>query len=158
MSHAVSLAAVLFGLWLLLSGHYTPLLLGIGAAAAALSVVVAMRMDVVDHEGHPVEMWPRIVAYWAWLLAEIVRANVDVSRRVLTPSLPIEPVLFEVQATQQSDLAQVVYANSITLTPGTVTVAAENGVFAVHALSRNAADDIRGGAMDRRVTALEQRR
>ena len=158
MSHAVSLAAVLYGLWLLLSGHYTVLLLAVGAAAAALAVAVAVRMDVVDHEGHPVELWPRIVPYWGWLMVEIVRGNMDVSRRILSPSMSIEPELFRFQASQRSDLAQVVHANSITLTPGTVTVAADDGTFAVHALSRAAAESVRTGNMDRRVTTLEDRR
>ncbi|MDA0654177.1 MAG: Na+/H+ antiporter subunit E [Proteobacteria bacterium] len=157
MIHAISLAAILFGIWLLLSGHYTPLLLGIGGLSAILAVVVAFRMDVVDHEGHPLRLGLRILAYWPWLAWQIVRANLDVSRTILSPSLPISPEAFPFRSGQQTELAQVIFANSITLTPGTVTVAEENGELVVHALTRQGADDIRSGAMDRKVTALEGR-
>ena len=157
MFHAISLAAVLYGLWLLLSGHYTPLLLSIGGICAVFVVVIATRMDVVDHEGHPVRHVFRLLVYWPWLLWQILWANVDVARRILSPSLPIQPELFIVRASQRSELGQVIYANSITLTPGTVTVEEETGEFVVHALSRSAAEEIRGGQMDRKVTAIEGR-
>ena len=155
--HAISLAAILFGLWLLLSGHYTPLLIGIGGASAIFAVVVALRMDVVDHEGHPLRLGLRVLGYWPWLLWQILRANLDVSRAILSPSLPISPETFPYRAGQKTELGQVVFANSITLTPGTVTVAEEDGELVVHALTGHGADDIRGGEMDRRVTALEGR-
>ena len=77
---------------------------------------------------------------------------------MLSPSLPISPRLFVLRAGQGTDLGQVIYANSITLTPGTVTVEIENRELVVHALTEEAAQSLRSGAMDRRVTALEGRR
>ena len=86
MRHALSLFVGLYGLWLALSGHYTPFLLAIGAACAAFAVAVAMRMDVVDHGGHPVHLGYRIPLYWAWLAIQILVSAVKVSRIVLSPA------------------------------------------------------------------------
>ncbi len=155
MIHATSLSAVLFGVWLLLSGHYTPLLLGLGGVSTLLVVAISLRMDVVDHEGHPLHLGLRILWYWPWLMVQVLRANVDVARRVLSPSLPISPRMFKVRATQRTDLGRVIYANSITLTPGTVSVELEGSVILVHALTAEAAEDLREGTMNRLVVGVE---
>ena len=93
--------------------------------------------------------------YWLWLGYEIVKANIDVTKQILSPSLPIAPTVFRLKASQRDELGQVIYANSITLTPGTVTMDIHDGVFTVHALHKDAADDLALGDMDRRVTALD---
>ena len=154
--HSISLGLVLFGVWLLLSGFFEPLLLGLGVLSCVIVVLIANRMDVIDHEGHPVQLGWRILAYWVWLAVEIVKASLDVARRILDPKLPIDPVLVRVKASQASELGQVIYANSITLTPGTVTMQVEGGEFLVHAIAREMAEDLEGGEMDRRVTAVER--
>jgi multicomponent Na+:H+ antiporter subunit E len=153
--HAISLALVSFALWLLLSGHYVPLLLGLGALSALLVVTIALRMDVVDREGHPIHLSPKALLYWPWLAWEIVKSNVDVARRILSPSLPISPTIIHVRASQKSDLGKVIYGNSITLTPGTVAIDIDGDKIEVHALTREAAQALRDGDMDRRVTRLE---
>ncbi len=152
---AFSLAAVLFALWLLLSGHMEPLLIGLGVASVALSVWIAHRMDVVDHEGHPVHLTHRFLTYLPWLAWEIVKANMDVTRRVLDPRQPISPNVFRVPTSQKTELGHVIYANSITLTPGTVTIDIIGDELVVHALTREAAEGVMTGEMDRRVTAVE---
>ena len=83
--------------------------------------------------------------------------NLDVVRRVVSPKLPISPTVIRVHAHQRSDLAKVIFANSITLTPGTVTLAVGDEHVEVHALSREAAQALREGEMDRRVCSLEVR-
>ncbi|MDX1655299.1 MAG: Na+/H+ antiporter subunit E, partial [Candidatus Competibacteraceae bacterium] len=118
MLHAISLGLSCFILWLLLSGHYTPLLLCFGLASCLLVVVVARRMEVVDREGHPVHLGLGLLRYWPWLLKEIITANVQVMRCILKPQL-IDPQVIQVRPGQRSDLGRVIYANSITLTPGT---------------------------------------
>ena len=153
--HAVGLVAGLGAVWLLLSGHFEPLMLVFAAISVALSVVIAMRMDVVDHEGVPLHVSLSAPLYWLWLGKEIVKANIDVSRRVVHPKMPISPTLFETRASQRTDLGQVIYANSITLTPGTVSVDLDPGVIRVHALSAEGAAGVEAGAMDRRVARLE---
>ena len=117
-------------------------------------VTVTLRMDIADHEGHPIHLTWRALLYWPWLVVEIVKANWDVARRVLSPSLPVTPTMIRVKASQTSDLGQVIYANSITLTPGTISVDVANGEILVHALSREGAEELVGGEMDRRVTRM----
>lgn len=155
MAQAISLGAVLFGLWLLLSGHYTPLLLGFGVASCALVVLISARMDVVDREGHPIHLGPRALTYWPWLFVEIVKANIDVAKRIVDPKLPISPTMLRVKASQKTEVGRVIYANSITLTPGTVSVELEGDMIEVHALTVEGAEALREGEMDRRVTAME---
>ncbi|MCZ6574946.1 MAG: Na+/H+ antiporter subunit E [Gammaproteobacteria bacterium] len=155
MVHAISLALVLFALWLLLSGHYVPLLIGLGALSVLLVVTIALRMDVVDREGHPIHLSPKALLYWPWLAWEIVKSNLDVARRILSPTLPISPTVIRLKASQKSDLGRVIYANSITLTPGTVSIDIDGEHIEVHALTREAAQALRTGDMDRRVTRFE---
>ena len=157
MLRATSLFVLLYAVWLLLSGHYDePLLLALGAASSAAVVAIAWRMDLIDNEGHPVQLSWRILFYWPWLLWEIAKANVAVARIILHPALPIAPVMLKARTSQRSELGQVIYANSITLTPGTVSVdLREDGEITVHALTREAAEDLQTGVMDRRVVRLE---
>ena len=155
MVRAFSLGVMLFGVWLLLSGHYTPLLLGFGVGSSILVVLIAMRMDVVDHEGVPLYTTSRALAYIPWLLLEILRANIIVARIILNPALPISPIMVHFQASQKTDLGRVIYANSITLTPGTITTGVEGSELEIHALTWGDVDGREEDEMDRRVTRLE---
>lgn len=156
MVRFVSFLISLFAFWLLLSGLFTPFLVAAGAGSALAVALLARRMDVVDHEGHPMHVaWRAMLSYWPWLFVEIVRSAWDVTRRILDPRLPIAPVLVEFAPAQQTDLGLVIHANSITLTPGTITVEAEPGRFLVHALTHEGAAGLAGSAMDRRCAALE---
>ena len=154
MFRALSLGLVLFAVWLLLSGHYEALIIGLGVASCALVVFIVARMRVVDREGFPVHLTASALTYWPWLIWQIVLANIDVTRRVLSPGRAISPTLVRLKASQKSDVALVTYANSITLTPGTISVDVEPGEILVHALSRDGAEDLKGGEMDRRVTRM----
>ena len=151
----LSLFVLLFLTWLLLSGIYTGLLLGLGALSCLVVVVVCRRMKIIDPEGHPNHLIPGLLSYTPWLLWAIVKANIDVARRIVHPRLPMSPRVIQVEASQKTHLGQVIYANSITLTPGTVAVETDEGTIDVHALTREAAEDVRSGAMDSRVTDLE---
>jgi len=152
---ALSLGLTLAVLWLLLSGQFEPLFLSLGVLSVVAVVLIARRMEVIDPEGHPVHLARLIFLYWPWLVKEIIKSNIDVARLVLNPRLPISPTVIAVKTTQQSDVGRVTYANSITLTPGTVTIATEDDSFLVHALTRDMAAGVESGDMDRRVAALE---
>lgn len=154
--HRVSLFVTLVALWLLLSGHYTPHLLALGLASCLLVTLIAQRMTAADAETHPLHLLPGLFGYWLWLIAEIARANVDVVRCIVTPSLPISPTVVKLASQQESALAEVIYANSITLTPGTISLVLEPGSIEVHALTAQGAADLEQGAMGRRVRRLEQ--
>ena len=155
LKHAINLTLFLFAVWLLLSGHYTPLLLMLGLLSTLLVVFLAFRADLIDRENQPVLIKPTVLFYWGWLGREIIKSNIDVCRRILDPRMPISPSMFTVRASQKSDLGRVTYANSITLVPGTVTVDVEEDEFTVHALTREAATDLQSGEMNRRVCDVE---
>jgi multicomponent Na+:H+ antiporter subunit E len=153
---AASLAIFLSLLWLLLSGYFTePLLLGLGVASVLSVVFITYRMEALDPEGHPVHLIPRALVYWPWLLKEIVMANIDVAKAILRSPMAIEPTVFTVTGSQKSELGRVIYANSITLTPGTVTIALEDDQLTVHALTRAGLEGVESGEMDRRIAWLE---
>ncbi len=155
MLHAASLAVALSVLWLLLSGHFTePLLLGLGLASVITVVFIAHRMDLADREGHPVHLSWRALIYWPWLIKEIVMANIEVAKAIARTSMDIEPTVIRLRASQASELGRVIYANSITLTPGTVTIDLEGDELTVHALTRGSKEGLETGEMDRRVTAM----
>jgi len=158
LGHAVNLGLVSFALWLLLSGHGGILLVA-GVISCLFVVWIALRMDVVDHEAFPVDI--RVYAallYWAWLVREIIVANLRVTRLILDPKLPITPTIVRLKASQRGVFGQVTYANSITLTPGTVSIDLSDGEIEVHALTREAAAELETGEMDRRVSLLEGKR
>ena len=106
MLRALGLGAILFIFWLLLSGHYTSLLNGLGLGSCGLVVYLAMRMDLVDHEGVPLQLGGRFWVYFPWLMKEIFIANVNVARVILNPKLPISPVVTHFRASQKSDLGK----------------------------------------------------
>jgi multicomponent Na+:H+ antiporter subunit E len=152
----IALFVVLMAVWLLNSGHYTPLMVGFGVASCLFVVFLSWRMGIVDREGLPVRLVPRALVYGPWLFKEIFKANVDVAKRTLTPYEPdISPRLFDTGVTQKSDLGRVIYANSITLTPGTVSIGVKGSYITVHAIAEDVADGLQEGEMDRRVTWLE---
>ncbi|MCF8178439.1 MAG: Na+/H+ antiporter subunit E [Sulfuritalea sp.] len=156
MIHSLSALIALFFFWLMLSGMFTPFLVIAGAGSALAVLLIAHRMDVVDHEGHPIHLaWHAFLSYWPWLIKEIIVSAWDVTKRILHPALPISPTLAEFVPGQTSDIGLVIHANSITLTPGTISVEVEPGRFLVHALTREGAAGLAGSEMDRRCTAME---
>jgi multicomponent Na+:H+ antiporter subunit E len=156
MARQLSFLLSLISFWLLLSGMFTPFLIAAGIGSAIVIVLLSRRMDLADHEGHPVHLaWVAVLSYWPWLFKEIIKSAWDVTRRVLHPALPISPVLVEFRPTQTTDVGLVIHANSITLTPGTISVEVEPDRFLVHALTREAGAGLAGSEMDRRCTALE---
>jgi multicomponent Na+:H+ antiporter subunit E len=150
-----SLACFLFAFWLVLSGHYTPVLIAAGAACAILCALFAERLRILDREGHPVELFWKTFTYYLWLIREIASSAWAVTKIVLNRRLPISPTMTVVTASQRTAAAIATYANSITLTPGTMTVGVSGKELTVHALVREGALDLEAGAMDRRVTEFE---
>lgn len=157
MFYSVSALVILYLFWLLLSGMFDAFLMSVGAGSALAVVWFCHRMDVIDREGHPIHLGPRALLYWPWLIKEIAKSAWDVSRIILNPRLPISPTMIKFKPSQKTDLGRVILANSITLTPGTITVEAGPDEFLVHALTKEGADAVASGDMDRRVTGFEGR-
>jgi multicomponent Na+:H+ antiporter subunit E len=158
LGRALILFVFLLAVWLLWSGHYTPLLLSIGVVSCGFVAWTAWRMGLVDREGVPAEIMPRVMAYIPYLALEIVKSNIAVARCIVDPRLPIGPRVFHTRAGQRSDLGRAIYANSITLTPGTVSIDIEDGDITVHALTPEAQAGVETDEMNRRVTRVEGRR
>ena len=143
------------GLWLALSGHFEPLLLSLGLLSAAAVSFVSRRMGIIDAEGQPLELMPGLLRYAPWLAKEIVRACIDVAWRIVQPSLPIQPTIIRVPANQRTVTGRVSFANSITLTPGTISLDVLEKQIEVHALTAESAADLESGEMGKRVKDLE---
>ena len=151
-----ALAASLFVFWLLLSGMYTPFLVLSGLGAALGVALVARRMELADREGHPIHLGLAALAYWPWLLKEIFKSGWQVTRIILDPRLPISPTFVRFRPSQKSTVALATHANSITLTPGTITLEAQPDEFLVHALTREGAAGVVASEMDRRVSRMDR--
>jgi len=143
-------------LWLLMSGIYEPMLIGFGVVSVVLVLIVTKRMDAQDDDQIEIRLSPiRFARYLLWLMMEIARANWAVTKIVLSRKMPIRQHLFAVPYTQKTDVGQVIFANSITLTPGTITVETEGGHFLVHAVAYSAEDPAALADMCARVTETE---
>jgi len=143
-------------LWLLLSGHYTPLLLGLGSISIILVTIISLRMNLIVY--HQPEIGLQILSfipYGFWLLIEILKSNIDVCKRILNPSLPIKPSLITIKSSQRSELATVAFANSITLTPGTIAIDVNGNMIEVHSLADAGIEGLETDEMNRRVKQAE---
>ena len=143
--------------WLLMSGHYNALLISLGIISVAFSVWLSHAINATDEEGLPTHIFVRLPPYLLWLFAEIIKSNYATAKFILNGRS--DPEIFNVTATQNTPAGIATYANSITLTPGTVTMDinedAAKEQFLVHALHADFGEDVRSNDMDRRVTALE---
>lgn len=151
MRHTISLSLTLAVFWLLNSGLNTPLILSLAVISIVVVLYIVHRMDVVDHESQPVHITLKLPAYWMWLFKEIVIANISVVKHIWLGNKSISPTLGTIKASQKTDMGKVIYANSITLTPGTVAVDLVGDRILVHALLRENVEALQSGEMDRRV-------
>ncbi|MEZ6195216.1 MAG: Na+/H+ antiporter subunit E [Planctomycetota bacterium] len=159
MRHAIALAVCLAAIWIGWSGHFEPLLLTFGAISVGLVLYVSMRMKIVDADGNLLVLAGRMARFAPYLVSKIFRANLDVARIILSPRMPISPRMVRVRTLQETDLARTIYANSVTLTPGTVTVAVEDPDIIVHAITEENAKAFEAGRMNRKVAwCFEDRR
>ena len=152
----VVLAFLCAAFWMALSGYLKPLLIAFGVFTILLAVFAAARMRTVDEEGLPLQLIPGAITYLPWLVFEMMKSGWAVARIIIDPKLPIAPTMTVVRANQKTDAGVAAYANSITLTPGTITVeVSDDNLLTVHALVPENADDVESGRMDRRVIQFE---
>ncbi|MDP7293787.1 MAG: Na+/H+ antiporter subunit E [Vicinamibacterales bacterium] len=152
---------VLFAFWLILSGEVDPFHLLVGAACAVTVAATTGRLlrlppAVGPSVAHPLAgvSWIRFLTYLPWLAGQVVRANLHVVGIVLHPRLPIDPCLVRLDVPAPHTLARLTLTNSITLTPGTVTLDADADGYLVHALTTRSAAGLEQGATIRRVQRL----
>lgn len=154
MLHIAGVGLLLFGMWLLLSGHYNLLLISLGLISVLITLYLSHRMDVIDREGHPVHLTWKILCYFPWLIWQVVVSNIDVAKRILSVRPEISPTRTWIDTNQKTDIGKVIYANSITLTPGTIAIDIKDNKIEIHALTAAAAEDLHKGEMDRKVACL----
>ncbi len=140
--------------WLVWSGLFKTLLLFLGLVSSLLCLWLALRMRFFDDYLFSLPAGMGLLGYLAWLTAEVTKSSIDVTKVVLSPSLPISPRIARIRAGSEHPYDQVLFANSITLTPGTLSMDLDNGVITVHALTEEGMRDLMSGEMDRRITAL----
>ena len=153
--YIVSLIVVLSLIWLGNSGFFNGLLLSLGAVSVIFVVFMSNRLGIIDEESQPLHVSRRIVVYWLWLLKTLVKSNITVIKRIWKGPSSINPVVARIPISQKTEMGQAIYANSITLTPGTTTLDVEDDTMIVYALSDNAIRYLMTGDMDRRVSRLE---
>lgn len=157
LSSILLLLLVLAVSWLLWSGLYKPLVMGLGAFSCLLSAYLAYRMGFFRHHQAMFKVLHRLPGYWLWLLKEIVVSSIDVAKLILSPSLPISPTMVTLDAKTKSDVGHVILGNSITLSPGTVTLDMHDGKILIHCLTTAGAKDLQKGEANRRAAALEHK-
>ncbi len=152
--HYLGIAVTLAVFWLLLSGYFEPLLLGLGLVSVLWVLWLAWRMDRVDQEPGFIPATPRLIGYGLWLLWSVLKSNIDVARRIWTPSLPIHPNWRRLETRLTTPLQKTLFANSITLTPGTLTTDVNADHLIVHSLSEGICNELHQGEMERRIARL----
>lgn len=154
--HTISLFLNLAAFWLLNSGNYSAIILFLGAASILFVVFLSNQMDVVDQESQPVYLTRNIFGYYLWLIKEIIQANIIVVKHIWLGKESISPSLKKIKIRQQTDMGKVIYANSITLIPGTIAIDLVGDEITVHALHYKNIESLEAGEMDRRISLLER--
>lgn len=150
----ISLAIFLCVFWLASSGRFEPLFLGSMVVSCAVVIVLSARLRLVDAEGHPVELLPRVIPFWCWLTGRVAQSNLRVARLVLSRRPRISPRVVRCATSQRDDLGRTVHANCVTLTPGTVTVEVGADHLLIHELVASGNASGRALEFERRVAAF----
>lgn len=158
MTYLLGLVMALTFVWFALSGQTAPQFLVLAGVSVLLSLWIAARFRIIDRDGSPYHRTPQLALYTLWLLVEIVKANAAVIARVLGPRTRIDPAMVSIRATARTDLGKALFANSITLTPGTVTVDVAGDELKVHALLREKATVASFEPMDRHAARAAEPR
>lgn len=154
MRKILFLTFILAALWLAISGVYKPVILLLGMASIALVVWLSLRMKVVGDEHDPLFFAWRLPLFWLWTLGEIIQANIHVARITFNPQR-ISPRIVTLPVRQRSSLGKVIYGNTCTLTPGTVTLFLDPEKLVAHALDRESAEGLQSGRLARKIAWLE---
>ncbi len=153
---------LLSAIWLILSGRTDAIYLLWGAISITFVIWLSSRLNSIplakdEPCGTTRIIIPRLIAYLFWLVWQIIKSGVYVAYVVLHPKMPIEPMIVRFTSKQPNVLARVILGNSITLTPGTLTLDIEDDLFTVHALTRDTEEDLVSGDMEARVARLYMR-
>ncbi len=152
--HIVKWAAVLAIFWLLLSGFIEPLLLSFGVISVVAVLVVLKRMDEVEHESSQISTSLRLIRYLPWLIGQIISSSIHVTKLIWGSPDKVSPAIAKISSKDVPLSSRVLYANSITLTPGTLSVDLEEDEITVHALHKSSIDELKQGEMERKIAGI----
>ncbi len=157
----VALVVILSAFWLLLSGRIGLQYMIFMACSVAIVVLMnperpfgSRAPDLPRGGGEFVRSAGGLVRYLLWLIRSVVVANIDVARRILSPSMNIRPRALVFSTGIRSQVGQVMVANTITLTPGTVTIDLQDGTYLVHALHPDTAGAVVSGELQNIVAPV----
>lgn len=156
LARTIILLILLIIAWVLWSGFLKPLLLGLGAVSCLLTVWIVRRMGYFDSEMFAFHYDWRLLGFWAWLGLEVVKSSLEVARVVLRRDIVIDPTVVDIDGKGLDQVDLALLGNSITLTPGTLTLDIYDGQLRVHALTQAGATALQSGEMKRRVAALRK--
>ncbi|MBM3617901.1 MAG: cation transporter [Alphaproteobacteria bacterium] len=152
--HTAALFLLLFAVWCLLSGVFTPLFFSLGAICCLFATFIVLRMEVFDNESHPFQLIYLGPMYWMWLAKEMVVSGLRVTRIIWRLEPNLTPGFAWIRTELKSDLGLTIFANSLTLTPGTVCVDLKKGRAYIHALEESSLKSIEMGEIERRVERI----
>ncbi len=151
----IGTSLILFAFWMLLSGKFDAFHLTLGAICCALTGYLFHDLLFANARvGDMHIVAARFIAYIPWLIQQIVLSNIHVASLALSPKMPIDPQIIKFKTKLETDISWVTLANSITLTPGTITMDIKDGVYYVHALSKKVAEDLNTGDMEDKVAHI----
>jgi multicomponent Na+:H+ antiporter subunit E len=150
MRYGLGLVIALTAFWLLNSGFFKPLMLSLGAVSVLVTLLLTWRLGILDRDSSYYHRSLGLLGYIPWLLWEIAKSNVAVVRAAIASEINLSPVMVKVPTRCTTDLAKTLFANSITLTPGTVTVDVERDKLLIHALFASGGEVSGFDEMDRR--------
>lgn len=146
---------ILFILWFLLSGHLDPLLFVLGIISCLFITWLSQKLGLLDPNSYTLRLSLNLPRFLPWYFLEVIKSNLDVSWRILHPKLPIKPNISTIPISEHSEVGKTVYANCITLTPGTYSMDIKPGFIKVHSLTKELANSLHTGEMSKRILALE---
>ena len=152
--HTIKWAILLSVFWLLLSGYIQPLLLSFGVVSVVIVLIVLRRMDALDQEPKKLGSGLRIARYLSWLIVEIVKSSIHVTKLIWSPARQLDPTLSKIPLNNVPKTRRVLYANSITLTPGTLSVDLDNDEITVHALQADSIEKLKEGRMEQKISGI----
>jgi len=155
-NHLIKIFIVIFLFWFALSGMTSINILFLGLISSLFIAYIINKMDLIDHEVslHNFNII-RLILYIIWLVKEIIISSIMVCICIILPSKKVSPKIIKIKCSQKSEAAKVLYANSITLTPGTVTIDVSDDVFTVHTLDKSFEESLESMKMDKKVTDTE---
>ncbi len=148
---------ILFALWLLLSGHFDFQLLSLGILSCLFIAWLSLRMGLLDKNSSTLSFNIKLPIFLPWFFLEVIKSNLDVCKQILQPKLTLDPTISSISIFKHNNIGKAVYANCITLTPGTYSIDIDHDFVEVHSLTKKSAEGLKKGEMGKRILALQTR-